>query len=56
VLALSLTGERFSPERFAGLFGAAPSVAIAPLAFAFRHHGAAYAVTEARSMMIGCAS
>src|SRR5205807_1791151 len=41
------------PKSFAGLFGAAPSVAVATLAMAFWNQGAAYAALEGRSMMIG---
>jgi hypothetical protein len=37
----------------AGLFGAAPSVALATLALAFAQHGFDYVATEARSMAIG---
>jgi hypothetical protein len=53
VSAFSVTGELFKPKTFGGLFGAAPSVAIASLALALGDHGAAYARTEARSMVIG---
>jgi hypothetical protein len=53
VSVFSLTGELFQPKTFAGLFGAAPAVAIASLALAFRQHGAGYAAAEARSMVIG---
>jgi hypothetical protein len=43
----------FQPKRFAGMFGAAPSVAIAALGLAFYDHGARYAQIEARTMMCG---
>jgi hypothetical protein len=55
VSAFSLAGEVFQPKTLAGLFGAAPSVAIATLAIASAQHGRAYAATEGRSMLIGCA-
>ena len=46
-------GELFTPKRFAGLFGAAPSVAIATLALTVHYKGTSYAATEARSMVGG---
>ena len=48
-----MLGTIFQPKTFAGLFGAAPSVAIASLGLAFYQHGAAYAQTEARAMSCG---
>lgn len=53
VSVFSVTGELFKPKTFSGLFGAAPSVAIATLALAFRQHDAAYVGTEGRGMVIG---
>ena len=41
------------PKSFAGLFGAAPSVALATLGLTVASEGASYAATEARSMMAG---
>ena len=41
------------PKSFAGLFGAAPSVALATLTLAFWKHGGGYVATEGRSMIIG---
>jgi hypothetical protein len=47
-------GDMLRPKSFAGLFGAAPSIAMATLlGIAIAQHGKAYAATEARSMMIG---
>jgi hypothetical protein len=46
-------GDTLKPRGFAGLFGAAPSIALAGLALAIHEHGVAYASTEARSMIIG---
>ena len=53
VSAFAVLGDLFRPKSFAGLFGAAPSVAVATLAIAFWNQGAAYAALEGRSMMIG---
>jgi hypothetical protein len=41
------------PKSFAGLFGAAPSVALATLGLTIHQHGSAYAAREGRSMLIG---
>ena len=41
------------PKSFAGIFGAAPSVALATLGLAVFSHGAEYASVEARSMLAG---
>ncbi len=43
----------FRPKSFAGLFGAAPSIAIATLAISLFKQGADYVATEARSMILG---
>ncbi|HUS33213.1 MAG TPA: hypothetical protein VMZ53_32145 [Kofleriaceae bacterium] len=56
VSAFAAAGELFKPKTFSGLFGAAPSVAIASLALAFHAHGANYVRTEAKSMLIGSAA
>ena len=53
VSAFAATGELFKPKTFSGLFGAAPSVAIASLALAFHQHGADYVRTEAKGMLLG---
>ena len=53
VTAFAVVAEVFEPKTFAGMFGAAPSVALASLALAYAHHGGDYAATEARSMLIG---
>jgi urea transporter len=53
VSAFAVLGDVFRPKSFAGLFGAAPSVALATLAIAFLNQGPAYAALEGRSMMIG---
>ena len=41
------------PKSFAGLFGAAPSVALATLSLTVHKEGKAYASLEARSMILG---
>ena len=41
------------PKSFAGLFGAAPSVALTTIGIAIAQHGKSYAATEARSMILG---
>jgi hypothetical protein len=53
VSAFSALGEVFTPKRFAGLFGAAPSVATATLALTVHYKGTSYAALEARSMIGG---
>jgi Protein of unknown function (DUF3147) len=49
----ALVGDLFKPKSFAGLFAAAPSVALATLALTIIRHGSAYAAAEARSMILG---
>jgi Protein of unknown function (DUF3147) len=53
VSAFALIGDLLKPKSFAGLFGAAPSVALATLGLTVATEGASYAATEARSMMAG---
>lgn len=49
----ALLGDLLKPKSFAGLFGAAPSVAVASLSLSIIQHGRAYASVEARSMALG---
>jgi hypothetical protein len=49
-------GDIFRPKSFAGLFGAAPSIALATLSLTILHEGRQYAATEARSMIVGAAA
>ena len=49
-------GDVFRPKSFAGLFGAAPSIALATLGLTVLHEGKLYASTEARSMILGAAA
>jgi ABC-type xylose transport system permease subunit len=53
VSVFSLISDIFKPKTFAGLFGAAPSVALASLGLTVLHDGRAVASVEARSMIIG---
>ena len=53
VSAFAILGDVLKPKSFAGLFGAAPSVALATLALTVVSGGAPYAAIEARSMMVG---
>ena len=49
-------GDVLKPKSFAGLFGAAPSVALATLSLTILSNGKEYAAVEARSMIIGALS
>jgi Protein of unknown function (DUF3147) len=53
VSAFSAIGDVLKPKSFAGLFGAAPSVALATLGLTIASKGAAYAALESRSMIAG---
>ncbi len=53
VSGFALLSDVLKPKSFAGLFGAAPSVALATLALTVHSHGHAYAANEARSMIAG---
>jgi uncharacterized membrane protein (GlpM family) len=46
-------GDILKPKSFAGLFGAAPSVALATLGLTIAADGKLYAAIEARSMIVG---
>ena len=56
VSLFAAAGDVLRPKSFAGLFGAAPSVALATLTLAFWKHGGGYVATEGRSMIIGAIS
>src|SRR5579884_4076376 len=56
VSAFAVLGDVFRPKSFAGLFGAAPTIALATLSLAFAKQGAGYAAVEGRSMIIGAAA
>ena len=53
VSMFAIIGDLLKPKSFAGLFGAAPSVALATLGLTVATEGTFYAATEARSMMGG---
>ena len=53
VSGFAVLGDIFRPKSFAGLFGAAPSIALATLGLTIAHHGHLYAATETRSMALG---
>lgn len=55
VVAFSLVAEAAKPKRFAGLFAAAPSVAIASLAITALTKGGERTVPYAQGMLIGSA-
>jgi hypothetical protein len=52
VAGFSATGELFSPKSFSGLFGAAPSVAIASIGLSFVTDGAGSVAIAARWMAV----
>jgi hypothetical protein len=53
VSLFAVLGDIFRPKSFAGLFGAAPSIALATLGLTIHHNGRSYAAVEARSMIAG---
>jgi hypothetical protein len=53
VSIFAILGDVLRPKSFAGLFGAAPSVALATLTIAILTKGPAYVAIEARSMLLG---
>lgn len=53
VSGFAVLSDIFRPKSFAGLFGAAPSVALATLGLTIASKGHLYAATEARSMTLG---
>lgn len=53
VSAFAIIGGLLKPKSFAGLFGAAPSVALSTLGLTVATEGASFAATEARSMLAG---
>ena len=56
VSVFAMAGDLFQPRSFAGLFGAAPSVALATLLLTVSKEGAGYASLECRSMLAGAAA
>lgn len=53
VCLFAAIGDVTRPKSFAGVFGAAPSVALATLALTAHAKGVTYTALEARSMIIG---
>ena len=53
VTSFAALGDVLKPKSFAGLFGAAPSVALATLGLTIFADGKLYAAMEARSMIAG---
>ena len=56
VSVFAILGDILRPKSFAGLFGAAPSIALATVEISIHEHGKAYAAFEARSMLMGAAA
>jgi hypothetical protein len=52
ISVFALLGDVLRPKSFAGLFGAAPSIALATVGMTIAKHGTEYAATEARSMAL----
>ncbi len=53
VSVFAVLGDLLRPRSFAGLFGAAPSVALATLALTIAKQGGSFAAAEGRSMVLG---
>ena len=53
VSVFSLISDLLKPKTFAGLFGAAPSVALATLALTVNGEGKEYAAIEGHAMILG---
>ena len=51
VSAFAMLGDLLRPKSFAGMFGAAPSVALATLGIAVYQHGAGYAAVQTQAMI-----
>lgn len=49
----AVLGDVLRPKSFAGLFSAAPSIALATLALTIHKEGSIYASEEARTMLLG---
>jgi hypothetical protein len=53
VSAFAAFGDALRPKSFAGLFGAAPSIALATILITLSQKGAPFAAVEGRSMIVG---
>lgn len=49
-------GDMIQPKKLAGIFGAAPSVALVSLSLAYLTSGARYVTLEGRSLILGAAA
>jgi hypothetical protein len=56
VSLFAILGDVLRPKSVAGLFGAAPSVALATLTLAFAKHSSDYVAVEGRAMILGAAA
>jgi hypothetical protein len=56
VSIFSVIGDVIKPKSFAGIFSAAPSVALATIGLTLFVHGGSYAGVEGRSMLAGGAA
>lgn len=56
VSAFAMLGDILRPRSFAGLFGAAPSIALATVGLTIHKQGNLYAAREAESMLLGAAA
>jgi hypothetical protein len=53
VTLFAALGDILRPRSFAGLFGAAPSIALATVSLTIHKEGKAFAALEGRSMILG---
>ncbi len=53
VSLFAVIGDIVQPKSFAGIFGAAPSVALATLGLTLAKHGGDYTAVEGQSMLAG---
>src|ERR1700745_3727223 len=53
VSAFAAFGDALRPKSFAGLFAAAPSIAVATLLMTLSKNGTSFAAIQGRSMIIG---
>lgn len=53
VSVFAVIGDILQPKSFAGIFGAAPSVALASLVLTFTKHSGSYVAVEGQSMLWG---
>jgi hypothetical protein len=53
VSAFAALGDTLRPKSFAGLFGAAPSIALATLLITLSQKGAPFATVEGSTMIVG---